>query len=178
MSALLSAVGSAQTTRSSGLAHSVVELGSTDQTWPDLLTIHYCRAGLRRQERQGGWVTGGEGKLGFRHFGRLAFRKHHASLGKQTLCQLSYSRLASKRSYSRSRERGERGLGSGPWVPRTFCAGGKGTRSIGLVLVLAERRDGATRLNPWRQLVGDATACRQRPAGRVHWPGARPGCRS
>ena len=97
MSALLSAVGSAQTTRSSGLAHSVVELGSTDQTWPDLLTIHYCRAGLRRQERQGGWVTGGEGKLGFRHFGRLAFRKHHDPLGKQTLCQLSYSRSGAER---------------------------------------------------------------------------------
>ena len=92
MSALLSAVGSAHTARSGGLAHPVAELGSTDQTWPDLLTIHYCRAGLRRQERQGGWVTGGEGKLGFRHFGRLAFRKHHDPLGKQTLCQLSYSR--------------------------------------------------------------------------------------
>ena len=33
---------------------------------------------------------------GFGHSGRLAFREHHASLGKQTLCQLSYSRSEQK----------------------------------------------------------------------------------
>jgi hypothetical protein len=105
----------------------------------------------------------------------------HASLGKQTLCQLSYSRSRSRESYSRSCERGGRGAAPDAVPCRQEADGQAQPRQAdepraGIADVQRSVEEGGSIGKGVRRHVG-ATRVRPRERGRPT-PRARPAPRS